>query len=53
MENCFMLINLDNICSVIMEVIEMDVKDEKFIYQKILNTNGYLTENLCIFKVLI
>ena len=48
-----MLINLDNICSVIMEVIEMDVKDEKFIYQKILNTNGYLIESLCIFKVLI
>ena len=48
-----MLINLDNICSDIMEVIEMDVKDEKFIYQKILNINGYLTENPCIFKVLI
>jgi hypothetical protein len=48
-----MLINLGNICSGIMEVTEMDVKDEKFIYQKILNTNDYLTENLCIFKVLI
>jgi hypothetical protein len=48
-----MLINLDNICSVIMEVIEMDVKDEKFIYQKTLNINGYLIENPCIFKVLI
>jgi hypothetical protein len=46
-----MLINLDNICSVIMEVIEMDVKDEKFIYQKILNINGYLIENHYIFKV--
>ena len=53
MENCFMLINLDNICSVIMEVIEMDVKDEKFIYQKIPNINGYLIGNPCIFKVLI
>lgn len=48
-----MLINLDNICSVIMEVTERDVKDEKFICQKILNINGYLIENLCIFKVLI
>jgi hypothetical protein len=36
-----------------MEVIEMDVKDEKFIYQKILNINGYLIENPYIFKVLI
>lgn len=48
-----MLINLGNICSVIMEVIEMDVKDEKFIYQKILNINGYLIENPYTFKVLI
>lgn len=48
-----MPINLGNICSVIMEVIEMDVKDEKFICQKTLNINGYLTENPCIFKVLI
>ena len=53
MENCFILINLDNICSAIMEVIEMDVKDEKFIYQKILSINGYLIENPCIFKVFI
>lgn len=53
MENCFILINLDNICSVIMEVIEMDVKDEKFIYQKILNINDYLIGNLYIYKVLI
>ena len=47
-----MPINLDNICSVIMEVIEMDVKDERFIYQKILNINDYLIENHYIFKVL-
>lgn len=53
MENCFILINLDNICSVIMEAIEMGMNDEKFIYQKILNINGYLIENPYTFKVLI
>lgn len=53
MENCFMLINLDNICLVIMEAIEMDVKGGKYIYQKILNINGYLIENPYISKVLI
>lgn len=51
MENYFIHINLGNICSDIMEEIEMDVNDEKFIYQKILNINGYLIENHYIFKV--
>ena len=53
MENCFIHINLDNICLAIMEVIETDVNDEKYIFLKIPNINGYLIENHCIFKVLI
>ena len=51
MENYFMLINQGNICLVIMAEIEMDVNDEKYIFLRIPNTNGYLIENRCIFRV--
>ena len=53
MENYFILINQDNICLVIMVEIEMVVNDEKYIFLRIPNINGYLIENHCIFKVLI
>jgi len=53
MENYFMLTNQDNICLVIMVEIEMDVNDEKYIFQRIPNINGYLIENHYIFKELI
>ena len=51
MVNYFIHINQDNICLVIMEEIETDVNDEKYIFLKILNINGYLIENRYIFKV--
>ena len=53
MEIYFIHINQDNTCMVIMEETEMVLNDEKFIFLKILNINGYLIENLYIFKVLI
>ena len=53
MENYFILINQDNICLVIMVEIEMAVNDEKYIFLRIPNINGYLIENHYIFKVLI
>jgi hypothetical protein len=50
MVNYFIHINLGNIYSDIMEDIEMDLNDEKFIFQKIPNINGCLTENPCIYR---
>ena len=51
MANYFIHINQDNIYLVIMEEIEMDANDGKYIFLKIPNINGYLIENHYIFKV--
>ena len=53
MEIYFIHINQDNTCMVIMEEIEMDRNDEKYIFLKTLNTNDYLIENHYIYKELI